>query len=315
MNATKPFAVRLAAAAFAAALTASLFALPASSANDALTTAAADAAGWLAARTEADGGLSNGFAPGSDVGATADAVVALAAAGRPTDASLGFLAAQVRTNKKLTVGLIAKITLAVHAAGDDPKKFGGADLIARLLAAYRPDTGVIGDSVFTHSLALLALARTDSRIPENAVKTLESLQAPSGGWAFTGGDKADVDTTAVAVQALIAAGRPADRGPAGRGMGYLHSLQNADGGFPYQVPSEYGTESNVNSTALVAQAVIAAGDQPESWAAARGNPLSFIVIMANSSGAFGFQKSFDADNVLATAGAVPALLRKPVGVR
>jgi len=133
MNATKPFAVRLAAAAFAAALTASLFALPASSANDALTTAAADAAGWLAARTEADGGLSNGFAPGSDVGATADAVVALAAAGRPTDASLGFLAAQVRTNKKLTVGLIAKITLAVHAAGDDPKKFGGADLIARLL--------------------------------------------------------------------------------------------------------------------------------------------------------------------------------------
>jgi hypothetical protein len=285
------------------------------SAGDPVAASSTAAATWLAGRSEADGGVSSGFAPGSDVGTTADAVIALATAGRPTAAHLDYLAAQVRTNSKLTTGLMAKIALAVHAADSDPRAFAGVDLAEKLLAAYRSDTGVIGDSVFTHSLAMLALARVGSRVPEKAVTTLESLQAPSGGWAFAGGDKADVDTTAVAVQALIAVGRPAQRGSAGRGLGYLHSLQNSDGGFPYQVPSEFGTESNVNSTALVAQTIIAAGDQPESWAARHGNPLSFIVRMANDGGAFGFQKSFADDNVLATAGAIPALLRKPIGVR
>jgi hypothetical protein len=90
-------------------------------------------------------------------------------------------------------------------------------------------------------------------------------------------------------------------------------LQNADGGFPYQNPSEFGVESNVNSTALVAQTIIAAGDQPESWAAAQGNPLSFLLRLRKPSGAFGFQASFADDNVLATAGAIPALSRHALG--
>jgi hypothetical protein len=289
------------AAAFAAAL---ISLAPAAAAGPVEGTAAA-AGKWLAAHIAADGGLSNGFSPGSDVGASADATIALAAAGLPVDKPVAYLNEQVRTNSKLNAGQIAKIALAVHAAGLDAQTFAGQDLTQRIIAAYKADTGVIGDSVFVH-----ALARTGASMPDKALTTLESLQAPSGGWAFAGGEKADVDTTALAVQALIAAGRPSNSGPAGRGIGYLHSLQNADGGFPYQVPSEYGTESNVNSTALVAQMIVAAGDQPESWAASHGNPLSYLVRMANASGALGFQSSFADDNVLATAGAVPALLRK-----
>lgn len=294
------------AAAFAAAL---ISLAPAAAAGPVEGTAAA-AGKWLAAHIAADGGLSNGFSPGSDVGASADATIALAAAGLPVDKPVAYLNEQVRTNSKLNAGQIAKIALAVHAAGLDAQTFAGQDLTQRIIAAYKADTGVIGDSVFVHALAVLALARTGASMPDKALTTLESLQAPSGGWAFAGGEKADVDTTALAVQALIAAGRPSNSGPAGRGIGYLHSLQNADGGFPYQVPSEYGTESNVNSTALVAQMIIAAGDQPESWAVSHGNPLSYLVRMANASGALGFQSSFADDNVLATAGAVPALLRK-----
>ena len=294
------------AAAFAAAL---ISLAPAAAAGPVEGTAAA-AGKWLAAHIAADGGLSNGFSPGSDVGASADATIALAAAGLPVDKPVAYLNEQVRTNSKLNAGQIAKIALAVHAAGLDPRTFAGQDLTQRMLAAYKADTGVIGDSVFTHALAMLALARSGAAVPAKATATLEALQSPQGGWAFAGGEKADVDTTALAVQALIAAGRPSNSGPAGRGIGYLHSLQNADGGFPYQVPSEYGTESNVNSTALVAQMIVAAGDQPESWAASHGNPLSYLVRMANASGALGFQSSFADDNVLATAGAVPALLRK-----
>lgn len=296
-----------------AAFVTSLLMLSTATAATPVERTASEAAAWLAAHIEADGGFGNGYTPGSDVGASADAVAALAAAGLPTDKSTAFLAGQLRTNKKLSVGQIAKITLATHAVGLDAQTFAGQDLTQRIIAAYKADTGVIGDSVFVHALAVLALARTGASMPDKALTTLESLQAPSGGWAFAGGEKADVDTTALAVQALIAAGRPSNSGPAGRGIGYLHSLQNADGGFPYQVPSEYGTESNVNSTALVAQMIIAAGDQPESWAVSHGNPLSYLVRMANASGALGFQSSFADDNVLATAGAVPALLRKQIG--
>jgi len=292
-----------------AAFTASLLTLSSALAAGPVERTAASAASWLAGRHEADGGFSSGFAPGSDVGASADAVAALAAAGMNTSRGADYLAAQIRSSRKLSAGQIAKIALAVQAAGRDARAFAGQDLTQRMLAAQKQDTGVIGDGVFSHSLCMLALVRSGVAVPASAVDALERLQARSGGWAFSGGDKVDVDTTALAVQALIAAGRPANRGAAGRGLGYLHSLQNPDGGFPYQSPSEYGTESNVNSTALVAQAIIASGDQPESWAAARGNPLSYLVRMANASGALGFQASFSDDNVLATAGAIPALLR------
>lgn len=297
----------------AAAFAAALISLAPAAAASPVEGIAAAASKWLAAHIAADGGLSNGFSPGSDVGASADATIALAAAGLPVDKPVAYLNEQVRTNSKLNAGQIAKIALAVHAAGLDPRTFAGQDLTQRMLAAYKADTGVIGDSVFTHALAMLALAHSGVAVPAKATATLEALQSPQGGWAFGGTDAPDVDTTALAVQALIAVGRPANSGPAGRGIGYLHSLQNADGGFPYQSPSEYGTESNVNSTALVAQMIIAAGDQPESWAVAHGNPLSYLVRMANASSALRFQSSFADDNVLATAGAIPALLRKPVG--
>jgi Eukaryotic cobalamin-binding protein len=302
----------------AASLTA-FTAAPASAGRVEDTSAAA--AKWLSGKLEADGGVNSGFSKGSDPGASADAVVALAAAGvAPASVTsaggktpLDYLASIVGAKTKPNIGQLAKIALAVRATGLNPRAFGNSDLIAQISAAYNDNTGVIGDSVFTHSLAMLALARNGAAVPAKAASTLESLQSASGGWAFAGKGPADVDTTALAVQALIAVGRPANSGPAGRGLGYLHSLQNADGGFPYQSPSEFGTESNVNSTALVAQAIIAAGDQPESWAAARGNPLSYIVTLANSSGALGFQGSFNADNALATIGAIPALLRKPFG--
>jgi hypothetical protein len=278
--------------------------------------AGARAVAWLATKQEADGGFSSGLAKGSDIGATSDAVIALAAAKQPIGSvksksgktPLNYLETQVRS-KSLNAGQYAKIALAVKAAGLDPYKFGGKDLTALIKAGYNEKTGVIGSNVFIHSSALLALASAGAVIPEKAVTTLEALQAPSGGWAFMGSGDPDVDTTALSVQALIAAGRHANNGAAGRGLGYLHSLQNADGGFPYQSPSAFGTDTNANSTALVAQAIIASGDQPESWAANHGNPLGALVILQQPSGSIAYQSAFASDNILATIGAIQALYR------
>jgi prenyltransferase beta subunit len=278
--------------------------------------AGARAANWLATKQEADGGYGSGFSKGSDLGATADAVVALAAAKKPLSTvksktgktPLDYLEAQVRSGK-LNAGQYTKIALAVEAAGLNPAQFGGKDLLAQIKAGYNEKTGVIGANVFIHSSALLALATAKATLPAKAVSALEGLQSPTGGWAFMGSGDPDVDTTALAVQALIAAGRPANSGAAGKGLGYLHSLQNTDGGFPYQSPSAYGTETNANSTGLAAQAIIASGDQPESWAASKGNPLSALITLQQPSGALSYQGSMPGDNVMATIGAIQALYR------
>ena len=294
----------------------SVFAPLSSAQADIVGDAGARAIAWLAGKQEADGGFSSGLSKGSDIGATADAVIAFVAAKKPIadvksksgKTPLDYLQGQV-TSKSLTTGQYAKIALAVKAAGQNPAQFGAKDLLALIKAGYNDKSGVIGDNIFTHSSALLALATAGAAIPQKAIATLESYQSPAGGWAFMGKGDPDVDTTALAVEALIAAGLPANSGAAGRGLGYLHSLQNVDGGFPYQSPSAYGTDTNANSTGLAAQALIASGDQPESWAAAKGNPLSAIINLQQPSGAIAYQSAFASDNLLATIGAVQALYR------
>lgn len=294
---------------------------PASAQSNPLADAGDKAVAWLITKQLPDGGFGSGFSKGSDIGATADVVMAFAASGKDAAtvkssagrSPIDFFAQQLKLRKVINAGQYAKLALALKSAGLDARNFNGVDVTKPILAAYDAKTGVIGDSVYVHALAALALARNGVAVPANAIDKLVSLQAKNGGWAFGGGDDADVDTTALAVQALIATGKPAKTGVVGNAVNYLRSLQNSDGGYPYQVPSKFGTESNANSTALVAQAIIASGDQPESWAAANGNPLSALLAMQTKSGAFSYQISLADENALATAGAVPALFRRAVG--
>ncbi len=296
-------------------------AAPASAQSTTLADAGNKAVTWLLTKQQADGGFGTGFSEGSDIGATADVVMALEAAGKPAAtvknsagrSPIDYFAQQLRLRKAISTGQYAKMALALKAAGLDARNFNRVDLTKPILSAYNGKTGVIGDSVYVHALAMLALARNGVTVPAAAIEKLLALQSKSGGWAFAGGEDADVDTTALAVQALIASGRPASSGAANKAMGYLRSLQNIDGGLPYQVPSQFGTESNANSTALVAQAILASGDQPEAWAAAKGNPLSALMNLQQPGGALSYQLSLADENVLATAGAVPALFRKTVG--
>lgn len=284
--------------------------------SDAGKDAGAKAATWLATKQERDGGFGNGFAPGSDLSATADAVIALAAADKTITqiksatgrTPLDYLASQM-TRRKLSTGQAAKIALAVQAAGQNPRRFGYRDLTRMIVAGYDQSTGVIGENVFAHSLALLALVNAGVKPPEKAIAKLESLQDDTGGWAFMGSGAPDVDTTGLAVQALIASGKSPKDTVIDKALSYLRSIQNKDGGFPYQSPSDYGTETNANSTGMVVQAIIAAGIEPESWAAANGNPLSALIALQQPSGSIAYQASFPGDNAVATMGAIRALFR------
>jgi hypothetical protein len=85
-------------------------------------------------------------------------------------------------------------------------------------------------------------------------------------------------------------------------------VQNGDGGFPYQNPSDYGTDTDANSTAIVLQALLAADESLDDWSPEDHSPLDALTALHDSaSGAFLWQAAVPEPNVLATAQAIPAL--------
>ncbi|MFD8948371.1 prenyltransferase/squalene oxidase repeat-containing protein [Streptomyces xanthophaeus] len=112
--------------------------------------AAQGAAGYLAEALKKDGHLT-AVTPGADqptpdTGNTADAVIALAAAGHKQSAAgaLEWLKANSAEWSKGSPAGLGTLILAAHATGTDPKAFGGTDLVSALNATgpapQGPDT-------------------------------------------------------------------------------------------------------------------------------------------------------------------------------
>jgi prenyltransferase beta subunit len=277
--------------------------------------AVAQALDWLADQQNADGGFSDGFSPASGIAPTAEIIIAFAAGGRDVGAlrsstgasPLDFMYQQVQSGNVEGIGTMAKVVMALLAAGLDPMAFAGENLVAQLEAAFEGDSGAYGGSLFDQALVVLALANAGREIPAAATDYLMSYQTTDGAWSFTGDTAAlsgDTNTTAIVIQALAAAGRKDDTG---RGLAYLQRLQNEDGGWPYQNPSPYGTETDANSTALSLQAIYAVGQTPEDWYLDGVDPLGALLSLQNANGSFSYQASFPGDNTLATIQAVPAV--------
>jgi len=268
---------------------------------------------WLKGQQNSDGGFSNGFSPESSLAVTADAIIALAAGGQDAGAvqsaegasPLDFVYGQVQAGQAEGVGMQAKVVIALVAAGLNPSNFAGRDLVGQIKAAYDADSGSYGSSIFDQALVLLALANAGQAVPEGAVDYLLAYQTTDGAWNFMGDTAAlsgDTNTTALAIQALASAGRKDDTG---RALDYLRRIQNDDGGWPYQNPSAYGTETDANSTALVLQAIYAVGQTPGDWYSGGTDPLGALMALQNASGSFSYQASFPGDNILATVQAIP----------
>jgi hypothetical protein len=282
------------------------------------TTAAFD---YLKTQQNADGGFGSGFSPDSALSSTADAVLAIVAAGgdpaafdKGGNTPLTYLVSQAPS--AVTGGDLAKLILAATAAGQNPRQFGGVDSVAKL-EALTGTNGRIGaptDTFFGHCLAVLALKSAERPIPAAAVGLIKITQQDGGGWAWDGSaaTAADTNTTAVAVQALAAAGDIPT--PIAQAMSYYHGIQNDDGGWPYQSPSSFGTATDANSTAVTIQAILAAGQDPAGadWTTTTGQtPVAALEGLQNPSGAFAWQATARDDNLLATVQALPALAGKP----
>jgi hypothetical protein len=298
-----------------ALLVGSLAPLAAAPAAPAPDVAAADRAlAWIQGQQQADGSF-----PGFGAGSTADVIFAIAARGQDPSSyrkggqsPLDFLAAKVPDLTK-TAGGTAKLALAVSLSGRDPRSFGGADLISLINQQLDAASGHYGTDVTGQALTILAFASSNAPLHAQAYAWLLAQQGPEGGWSF-GGDKspgaADTNTTGLVLQALRT-------GPAGqadaavqKALAYLHSQQNADGGFPYSQTDPNSNGSDANSTATVIMGLVAAGQDPAGAAWARGGktPMQALVAFQNPSGAFRYQTTLPDDNAGATYQAVPALL-------
>jgi len=241
------------------------------------------AAGWLASRFTNGTHLRSCYRGQCfpDYGLTADAVIGMASshsAGRAIDRAERWLAANApgyigaKDGTGPYPGAYAKLALTAEVTGRSPAAFGGIDLLAALRAQQCPHVGCTAGSsgdfrnsladggfpnVITQSLAIVALSRSgraaDRAAVPAAVSFLRRQQcSPTTGYSTVfragGSCTAEVDATAFAVQALLAAGGTPDRA-----IGWLARQQQRDGGFVSN-----GTE-NANSTGLAIQALAAAG--------------------------------------------------------
>jgi len=258
---------------------------------------------WLRTQQNADGGFPGFAGPESDPGDSADAAFAFLSAGVPLDeVKMGGLS--LRDYLRATAadakpGVAAKYLLIAAAPGV-PSGIFPANLGARTLSE-KSDAGVYGGSYFVHALVLLAISATVS--PEQA-RTVDSgvllaAQHADGGWSFDGKPMSDTNTTALAVQALIASGQGGDATT--RALAYLEGTRAPDGLYPYSADAADGGDAN--STAYVIQAKIAANADPAEIARA----TAALRTLQGPSGAFAYQAAAPDDNLLATLQAVPAL--------
>jgi hypothetical protein len=204
-------------------------------------------------------------------GGTIDAIFAFAATGTASRYSAratkwlerpGVLSNYIGNGKTESyAGATAKVLLAAEVRGVNPARFGGINLVTRLArlraksGRYR-DHSSFGDfsNAFSQALAIIALSRRGGA-PAKAVRFLIRSECKNGGFPLDFNQKTCTsypDATAMDVQALLAAGRPA---AAGRGLHWLARVQQPGGGFI----ASPGAAPNANSTGLAGEAFAAGG--------------------------------------------------------
>ncbi|MDQ3984932.1 MAG: terpene cyclase/mutase family protein [Actinomycetota bacterium] len=282
----------------------------------------------------------------SDVASTSDAIVSLVAARRgphAIDDAVRYLRENIALADK--IGEKAKVVMALVAAGRNPRRFAGENLVGAIKSSLEAD-GSYGDleqsEVFDQALSILALVAAEARVRMIALDWLVDAQCGDGGWQFDAPASIDDDasckstlpendfifsdtnTTAYAVMALNA--RPWSIVLKADPFEFFGSARDPHfGGWVYD-PTNICTEpdesgfcyrTDTNSTALTLQAHAAAGVDPPPGSRRALRRLQLRLCGPNA-GAFAFTYELsDGDvvkgdpNLGATIQAIPGLLERP----
>jgi hypothetical protein len=293
------------------------------------TAAVRRAAIWLVrVHQNSDGGYSS-FSAGanqapSTVGGTVDAILALAAAGYSagvpfpgrSETPLGYLAANpqdVLDFAQADGAQAGKLILALTATSADPRAFAGQDLVATLTGQLDAEGSYAVADVFKQATAVLGLVAAGEPIPAAALQWIVDRQAANGSWDDGFGTLDNADATAMAIMALLAAGRPVDDPAITAARDFLADAQLPGAGWQYGP----GFGGNANSTGLVIQALSALGEEWSSesgpWTKGGQSPLGALLTFQSSSGAF--QVDFGQgpfDDFFTTVQALPAATGRPL---
>jgi len=201
-------------------------------------------------------------------------------------------------------GAIAKVLRTAVATGQNPRDFGGYDLVAMLEAHYDPATGLYHPkNLFRNALALLALEETQRPIPPQAIDALIDQRNPDHCWGWpVGGDRTDTDTTGLVIAALA----PYQQQAISQCVDTLKAHQLPDGGWEARWGDE---ESNSDSTALVITGLLAAGIDPQSpeFTPGNTNAVQALLSFQAADGAFWWKRDTPGTLLLGTNHSLPPL--------
>lgn len=170
-----------------------------------------------------------------------------------------------------------------------------SDYYSETIGALHADAGPLAWGI----LGTLAL---DEEVPTDSVDYLLGLALPEGGWEWAPGWGRDTNSTALAVQALVASGVPVTDSVVISGQAYLLSAQTDEGGFSYDPHASWGNIADANSTAYTLQGLAALGiPAPE-------GAIDYLVSLQGEDGALGWQTAQPEANAGSTQQAIPALL-------
>lgn len=201
--------------------------------------------------------------------------------------ALSKLELDIKTNTVSDIDIttsLARYIIILKAAGKDPSSFAGQNLLSQLSQSQLP-SGKFPDSiknggdelVNAHIWSIIALTTAGATDwdQNKAVNWLKLQQHADGGFNFlTGNADSNVDVSGAAIIALVLSGEKKDSPAVAKAIDYLRHEQLPAGGF-----ASWQTE-NLESTAMVMQALIAAGIDPDSTAWSKSGKKLIDIIMA-----------------------------------
>jgi prenyltransferase beta subunit len=241
------------------------------------------------------------------VGQTLDVILVLSAAGwdpatiqQNGNSPIDFLAEELPGYLDAGPDAIGKSILVLVAAGQDPSNFNNIDLPSKLMETYDRDLRAFGtpDNTWHQALAFLGLFTVNQGIPAGVEETLIQLQQADGGWEYLPGFGTAVDNTALALQALLAAGLSAEDEVIISAIDFILANQSTDGGW-----------GDSSSTAFVMMALSSLGSTFQEWRTDnQQTPLENLFTYQSGAGGFFYSSDFPEPNLISTAPAVLALL-------
>jgi hypothetical protein len=280
--------------------------------------AASNGLEWLQSRQSAENG-----SYGGDVGSSVETMLAIGANDLDADqwrtspispSLFDYLQTgdSVASYAATNAGRAGKLAVALAGVGQDPQSFNGLNLVISLTNYYSATTGAFDEADINQAWAMLGWRAASQTVPISATHYLVAKATATGGWEWVPGWGSDTNSTALAIQALVAGGECITSPNIANGLVYLKSAQNDDGGFTYDPQSAWGTDSDTNSTAWVVQTLLALGEDPTStkWMVNSSTPISYLLSMQLADGSFEWQTGFGS-NLLATQQVIPALLGRP----